>query len=186
VSPRAACALALGLWCGCGPVDLTVISIDAGDLPTPGQQCTTAIDCDSGEYCEKLGCGDTFGSCAAAPFAGGCPAEGLPVCGCDGVNYWNDCLRRAAGVAANLELGQCSRPRPCGPGNECPGDAVCALLLPRPTDCGRPFPPRCWAVPTTCSSREQFLPCGQPPACFDLCAAARSGVQMFEARMPCP
>ena len=35
-----------------------------------------------------------------------CEEAPQPVCGCDGITYWNDCLRRAAGITAK-RFGEC-------------------------------------------------------------------------------
>jgi hypothetical protein len=65
--------------------------------------------CEAGQFCQyKPGvCGrfDQTGACARVPQL--CPAIVLPVCGCNGVTYTNDCERERA-MVSKLHNGRCS------------------------------------------------------------------------------
>lgn len=172
----------------CGPVDLVVVSVaDAGGFNGNETPCSRSSQCMPGQFCEKTACNAPLGKCIAQPAA--CTGELQMKCGCDGVNYWNDCLRRAAGVEANLDDRECAMPRPCdAASNPCPNDGYCARFVPRTTDCGRIPPGRCFVLPEVAcvGPTPKFVPaCGG--ACVDWCEAIKS--EQVMARPPpgtCP
>ena len=73
--------------------------------------CQSDADCASGEFCEcRAGtCNAGGGMCVAIPQV--CPDIVLPVCGCDGTTFPNDCERRTKG-ACKAHDGACSTPPP--------------------------------------------------------------------------
>ena len=64
--------------------------------------------CNAGLFCQKTPgqclIADTGGTCARVPRF--CPLIFLPVCGCDGKTYANDCQRMRARVSKNHD-GKC-------------------------------------------------------------------------------
>ena len=68
--------------------------------------CRTSADCGAGDYCDRHGCDPgTEGYCQSID-GGTCPGVYVPVCGCDGRVYANDCERIVAGVALR-HTGEC-------------------------------------------------------------------------------
>jgi hypothetical protein len=170
----------LASW-GCSPTDATVAYEKVVDGGIDGAGCQQSSDCAEGFYCSKTDCLVDGGTCQGRPAVSDCSNElqlGMGACGCDGVEYWNSCLRRAAGVnAAPNCLGLSTSP--CQSSAECPGadagsGAVCAKIL------GCNLPGICWVLPTSCPSDTiytfpfTFQSCGAPGTCVDFCAAIKS------------
>jgi hypothetical protein len=196
-SHRTAVFIAALALLGCTPEDVVVgtLAADAApddapmqDEPPPGNgSCTTNDDCGETWFCEKSRCGDAVGSCVARPIE--CDGMDDWHCGCDGVTYWNDCLRKQYGIASSTP-DQCSvGAAMCSPqGPSCPvAGASCERLIPPEGVCDPNVPGVCWVVPslpTMCSGPSGgppilWAPCdgsGGPPMCADTCAAIRSGM----------
>lgn len=173
----------------------TVSPLEAGS-GEPAKRCVDNRDCSSSMFCSRHDCGDLGGTCETRPVV--CEEGPMPACGCDGITYWNDCLRRTVGVTAGPP-GECGRtalfcgmgggpggpggfPPPPGSGQGCPPGAACARLLPPDfTGAMCPFdvPGTCWALPAICPERggpDRWIPCDPARTlCASTCEAIRTG-----------
>ncbi len=99
-----ACLLAIP---ACEREDILVAEVEpAASVPVPPLgQCHRSDQCADDFYCEHLGCDQPIGTCRPRPF----PCDlGPPVCGCDGVTYPGECIRRASGATLD-HPGKCKR-----------------------------------------------------------------------------
>lgn len=120
-----------------------------------GPPCGANATCPGGFYCQ--GC--SGGTCQPIPTT---PLGGFsPVCGCDGVSYWNAMLAINSGVAVQSQ-GGCSvgQATPCVQGtchngatcNKKRSDKLCAATV----DVGD-----CWMVPNDCpTTGPRGIACG--------------------------
>jgi hypothetical protein len=153
-----------------------------GGAGESGTTCTDSSECPAFWTCEKASCSDETGVCEPRPVF--CPPEPIPVCGCDHVTYWNDCVRRQSGASAARGNGECrSGARTCSTGDDCGvPNASCARIFPPIPDpgafCNPAAPGVCWVVPARCEPsadplrwRECAPYGGEPPPCVDTCGA---------------
>lgn len=71
-----------------------------------GEPCTQDTQCEETEYCRKA-VGDCGGAGTCQPVPGAvCPPVWIPVCGCDGTTYSNECTAETAGVSVDY-AGEC-------------------------------------------------------------------------------
>lgn len=171
------------LTSACSPTDVVVADVppapDAGAPPFSRMPCRDDTECPSDSFCEAAACDAALGECRRRPVF--CPPDVRPVCGCNGVTYFNDCLRSRAGIRASTD-GACDHGPSCGGPNDaaCPDpEAKCARLVGRPDACGDREPGACWVVPTTCPSGWQeggaWASCSDPNgSCVDACEAITS------------
>jgi hypothetical protein len=156
---------------------------DGGGLPGTGggspAPCGADPDCMPGWRCEKAGCDAPTGTCV--PWPSICPPNPAPVCGCDGVTYWNDCIRLQSQSHPQLQAADQCRANACTceVGADCMVPyASCSHLLPPGEMCGHGMG-ACWVLPPQCppgADNRMWRECrppdaGQLPACLDTCNA---------------
>ena len=178
------CALA-AIACADDTIVLaTIPAVDSGGPANLPVRCVSSNDCTAtNTYCDKDSCGAPAGTCEFFPPS--CDNAESLVCGCDGVTYFNDCLRQAAGVAPTAK-GACTHENAllCGLGiaATCPTDTVCARLLGFEVgpQCPHDAPGTCWRLPPECpspsDSSDLWDECADNGAqCVETCTAIRSG-----------
>lgn len=157
-----------------------------------GASCSHNADCEINEFCAKTSCEAPQGTCEIRPSV--CTDVAAPVCGCDGVTYFNDCLRQTTGIAASKDR-QCSfDAKRCGSPRRdvCEAGQYCALLVPEGAfPCPPDAPGTCWVLPSVCGDLSgggnRFNSCQGPPlSCMDACTAIRSEQPHRFASGGCP
>ncbi len=158
---------------GCESTDLVVVGPPSASSDAGGDDvCDGNEDCDGESFCARTACGDATGRCARKPLL--CNESVAPVCGCDGTNYWNDCLRRQHGASA-ASVEECPRPRPCDDQHSCGGGAFCARIrAPRDATCGGPSIGECWVLPERCPEYSPKLLSTCTNSCENACTLIRT------------
>ena len=159
------------LVCGCAAQDVVVAEIEAGPDGHGFRTCVGNQDCAPNELCSRHDCGDVTGGCAPRPPF--CDADRQPTCGCDGITYWNDCLRRGASVTASTP-GTCdTNAVTCDATTPCPTGTFCARLA-MTGACDPSSAGACWGLPDTCpaDASATYERCPNPK-CSDACNAIR-------------
>lgn len=154
----------------------------AGAAGMPATPCASRADCMPGWRCEKPRCTEPMGECSPPPPVF-CEPEPLPVCGCDGVTYWNDCIRRQTGAQLQA-TGECSATAfACEVGADCEMPfASCAHLVQGGETCHSSSTGACWVLPPRCMPNAADAPTWQecrppdvpPGPCVDTCLAIAS------------
>jgi hypothetical protein len=118
VTRRVALALAtlaiatLGIALACGSNRIMVATIVESDAALPCELADAgdaADPCPTGTFCSRTSCGSKGGTCEAIG-ADACTISGYE-CGCDGITYYNSCVRQAARMSRSAQAA-------CGAGYE--------------------------------------------------------------------
>lgn len=155
-------------------------TMDAG----PVTNCVASTDCPPTWTCAKAGCAAASGVCEPRPLL--CAGDATPVCGCDHITYWNDCVRLQNSVAGSTP-GECAAgATSCLTAVDCHAlGATCSHAQASGPSCAPPGLGTCWVTPLDCSTTPQtpkWVLCQPPPMgpvpspCVDSCTAIRSGL----------
>ena len=150
--------------------------------------CMVTSDCPDGQFCSKNSCATLVGTCEDRPTT--CDNTESPVCGCDGITYWNDCIRRQHGEEASFN-GKCddATAMHCGgiANLQCAEPwATCAFVFQNKNMCSMMDPRgNCWALPDTCPQvviGGNLRACGPGPstACSGTCKAIMAGGTWYQ------
>lgn len=199
----AAGAVANGGAGSSGTAGTVLLAGSGGDLTAggaagsdSGYSCTTNDDCPGlGWLCSKPTCGSAMGVCKPLPLE--CDASHAPVCGCNGITFWNDCLREQQGEPSSVP-GDCgANAKPCMNSADC-GGGDCAKQVPNPDACGQMggrgvcyvTPPECMVVPEShwwFSCPMPGSPGGQKMPCMTTCQAVQTSQPFVSApKGACP
>ncbi|HYP91032.1 MAG TPA: hypothetical protein VEQ59_22860 [Polyangiaceae bacterium] len=153
----------------------------SGGSSSGEQTCASNKDCPQDWYCEKVGCSAASGACALRPKR--ILSDYAPVCGCDGVTYWNDVVRRQLGQALFEDAPCSTTARVCNFGPDCGLDFMsCSRLASPGESCGSSPQGVCWTLPPNCpdpkNDPDVWQDCRPPsssgaPPCLDTCNAIR-------------
>jgi hypothetical protein len=182
-----------GVVASCSSTDVPLATLPSGDdgsAPPPPPRCASIVDCPPGTYCDKTTCGDPSGTCLVAPTE--CDSSEKPVCGCDGITYFNHCLRQEYSIESETP-DPCRTPSCGGPsGVTCAAGQLCALLGGMgPTHCSPMADGTCWVLPPQCPPANEATNFWDscPPSvqhCVPTCDAIRDGGAYVPSLMMCP
>lgn len=192
---------------GCGRDTIYIATFSDASVAPP-LACTPSDaggNCPTGQFCEAT-CGANEGLCQEI-HAEKCATDTTykPQCGCEGISYFNECLRRAASQGASSVNTSCDSQPPgtphkgCTPAQKCPTGSACAFVIasldPRFAffvgDASADFTSYCANAPPAANELgNEFGNCwALPPTCpastgtnlrscngcFDACSAIRAG-----------
>jgi hypothetical protein len=157
-------------------------SFSSGGPPDASIACTVGQPgaCAGGSYCAGA-CGEK-GTCTAIP------AESTkfePVCGCDGVVYWNGGVAASFGQSAHTTEGSCVLVT-CNAQKACPDGLRCGMRRDSVAQCGGSTNGVCWGLPKSCPKLSD--PESGPPTracgalgCTSLCDAIEDEKPFYAA-----
>lgn len=157
------------------------------DVPSdaPTKTCTPTSGCDASEWCDAPSCGT--GTCKPRPTAAKMQD---PVCGCDGVTYWNATYAASLGQSVRGTKGACTTgAATCGgfAGKACPhGTDACIRSYDSASFCSAAdMAGVCWSLPSdgTCPAvifKDRSV-CGSGGfgKCISTCEAIKNGTPFY-------
>lgn len=162
-------------------------STDGGSAVDAGVACDFAdAGCASGEYCDAPNC--TRGTCRPKLPAAQQLITRDPVCGCDGITYWNSSVANSLGMAIS-DAGVCVGARGCGArgGITCPSYAICNREYQEQSWCSfADLSGLCWAMPSNCpTSVSAPYAANCSGTCANQCAIASLGEAWYPVDAGC-
>ncbi|MCA9619791.1 MAG: hypothetical protein KC731_12280 [Myxococcales bacterium] len=141
---------------------------------TLGSPCTWGgAPCNSGLYCYSTNCG--AGTCTPILTIGAQQKNLAPVCGCDGVTYFNASIAQSRAMSES-HLGACSSVEDvaCSSQSPCAAGLFCNRGVTTASQCSMASG-RCWGVPFACDTLGAAgRGCGAPMLCADICSLIQS------------
>jgi hypothetical protein len=147
-----------------------------GDIPDV--PCTNIKNCAEGQVCFREGCKVDEGVCRDAEAA-------TPVCGCDGITYYDASLAAAASVDVGAR-GICSGDGAVTCEGKCEEGYTCGIVGSRGATCLGKLGGVCWSVPKECPLDDAtvYNVCGTEK-CLNLCEAVVEGAQAVPSALTC-
>ena len=178
--------------CGCAPYtcpDGGNDPKDAGsDAPSGCTWSAVVNPCGAGKYCAV---GKDCGQGVCLPLGEKETTNRSPVCGCDGVTYWNESVAAKNGMSIQ-KTGACAADgKTCGGlagGTGCPNGSKCNYRVANEAGCKQSDKTgTCWMIPSTCpavviGSKAQAC---DSPVCADECSLIDNGAPWFSSNI-CP
>ncbi len=150
----------------------TVSSSSGGIVGSPCHYDDTPSPCSAGLFCQAPGCGE--GSCQAPLPAGQGNKERKPVCGCDGITYYNsDVAKVFRESARHVDVCMPNEAEPCSNTTPCKGQHRCSLEVPGFAECIDVSNAKgnCWGLPKPCGQQAKMgVACGLNMPCLSHCA----------------
>jgi hypothetical protein len=159
------------------------VVIDAGPPVDASTSCTTNAECGTSNFCFRTGCGaGAVGKCGPVP--SGLSNYG-PVCGCDGITYWNTFHAATFSVGVRSE-GPCPLDMrvTCANNSDCPSSAECVFQYEDATGCTSGAKGACWRMPSgkICPIGKSGPPmktCGAASLCTSQCEAVKAKLLFY-------
>ena len=138
-----------------------------------GGTCTwspTQSSCSNGDFCQpSSGCGS--GHCVTIPSMQ--VYDPKPVCGCDGVTYWNTSVAHSFGVPVKTEAacGPQDHPTPCMDKSDCPKGRACSHQVSNAAACtvNLSASGTCVGLPLECGKTQPMALSCESAQCDRLC-----------------